>query len=121
MGFEPKHVHLVEPVDSIAGLHPVPSALHCVASYPCFYPAGYAFDVVFPLVNVRQAEFWSINGAAAGGWALVAITWIMTILGWVGATFLVAGLTSLAGDGRRLKAAFKLRRKPIPARSCRHR
>ncbi|HTV99778.1 MAG TPA: hypothetical protein VMF87_05725 [Streptosporangiaceae bacterium] len=92
-----QHLNLVEPVGSIAGLHPVPSAMHCIANYPCFYPAGYAFDVVFPLVNVHQAEFWGINGAAPGGWALITITWIMTALGWVGATFLVAGLTSLAG------------------------
>ena len=86
---------LIEPVGNIAGLHPVPVATRCRANYPCFYPAGYAFDVVFPLINVHQAEFWGINGAAPWGRVLISFTWVATALGWIGASFLLAGLTSL--------------------------
>jgi hypothetical protein len=88
--------HLMVPVnDLVVGVHPVPVATRCTPSYPCFYPVGYAIDVVFPLVSVHQADFWGIDGSTPWGWVFTASTWIATVLGWTGATFLVAGLTSL--------------------------
>jgi hypothetical protein len=33
-----------------------PAALHCVTGYPCFYPAGYAFDLVVPLINIHPGR-----------------------------------------------------------------
>jgi len=86
---------LIVPVGSINDLHPVPVATRCHANYPCFYPAGYALDVVLPLINVHQAQFWGVNGVAPWGRALISFTWVATALGWVGASFLLAGLTSL--------------------------
>ena len=86
---------LIVPVGSINGLHPVPVATRCHTNYPCFYPFGYSLDVVFPLINVHQAQFWGVNGAAPWGRVLISFTWVATALGWVGASFLLAGLTSL--------------------------
>jgi hypothetical protein len=90
-----QHHGLIEPVGNIQGLRPVPVATQCTANYPCFYPVGYAFDVVVPLINFHQTEFWGINGAAPWGQALTALIWVATALGWIGATFLVTGLTAL--------------------------
>jgi hypothetical protein len=77
-----------------ASLHP--TALHCVTGYPCFYPAGYAFDIVVPLINIRQADFWQANGHHAFGWVCVLFTWTATALGWFLATLLVVGYSGLA-------------------------
>jgi hypothetical protein len=77
-----------------ASLHP--AALHCVTGYPCFYPAGYAFDLVVPLINIHQAEFWQVNGHHHLGWAWVLGSWAATALGWFLATLLVVGYSGLA-------------------------
>lgn len=77
-----------------ASLHP--AALHCVTGYPCFYPAGYAFDLVVPLINIRQADFWQANGHHQLGWAWELGTWVATALGWFLATLLVVGYSGLA-------------------------
>jgi hypothetical protein len=77
-----------------AGLHP--TALRCVTGYPCFYPAGYAFDLVVPLINIYQADHWQTNGHHQLGWVWVLGTWIATVLGWLLATLLVVGYTGLA-------------------------
>jgi hypothetical protein len=91
-----QHHGLFIPVGNIADLHPVPAATRCTADYPCFYPAGYAIDVVIPIVNVHQADSWGPNGYAPWGWAWTAATWLATGLGWALATLLVAGYTGLA-------------------------
>jgi len=77
-----------------AGLHP--TALRCVTGYPCFYPAGYAFDLVVPLINIHQADHWQTNGHHQFGWVWVLGTWMATALGWFLATLLVVGYTGLA-------------------------
>jgi hypothetical protein len=73
-----------------------PTALHCVTGYPCFYPAGYAFDLVVPLINIHQAEFWQPNGHHWLGWAWITGAWTVTALGWFLATLLVVGFSGLA-------------------------
>jgi hypothetical protein len=78
---------------------PVPSALHCSPAYPCFYPAGYAVDVVVPIINLRQAENWRPDGHAAWGWIYIAVGWIATGLGWAFTTLAVAGYTGLIRKG----------------------
>jgi hypothetical protein len=87
--------HVIVPVGDLVGVHPVPVATHCTSSYPCFYPFGYAIDVVVPIVNVHQADNWGMDGHAPWGWAWVAVTWLMTGLGWALVTLLVAGYTGL--------------------------
>ena len=90
-----QQLHLIVPVGDIQGLKFVPSANECTASYPCFFPAGYAVDTVIPIINVHQAQYWAPDGHAPWGWAWVAGTWIATGLGWALATLLVAGYTGL--------------------------
>ena len=58
-------------------------------------PAGFAIDIVVPIVNVHQADEWAVNGHAFWGWVWVGGTWIATGLGWGLATLFVAGYTGL--------------------------
>jgi hypothetical protein len=82
--------HAIVPTGNIVGIHPIPVANKCTPSYPCFYPLGYAIDVVIPVINVHQAEFWSLYG-----WQWVALGWAATVLGWAAVTLLVVGYTGL--------------------------
>jgi hypothetical protein len=77
------------------GLNPVPTAMHCTSNYPCFYPAAYAIDTVVPIIDVRQATYWSPNGHAPWGHVLAIFTWVSIVLGWILATLAVAGYTGL--------------------------
>lgn len=72
-----------------------PTAMHCTNNYPCFYPAAYAIDTVIPLINVRQAAYWTTNGQTPWGHALGIFTWVSIVFGWALATLSVAGYTGL--------------------------
>ncbi len=87
---------LITPANAQAAAHGHPTATQCAATYPCFYPAGYAVDIVFPLINLHQAENWRADGDHSWGWAWVAGTWAATGLGWSLATLVVVGYTGLA-------------------------
>ena len=87
---------LITPANVLAAVRVHPTAMHCVSGYPCFYPAGYAVDIVFPLINLHQAENWRANGHHPWGWPWVAGTWAATGLGWSLATLVVVGYTGLA-------------------------
>ena len=85
------HHHAVVPVNDLAdGVHPIPVATRCAPSYPCFYPFGYTVDVVIPVINLHQADFWGLDGL---GW--VVGSWLATVLGWAAVTLLVVGYTGL--------------------------
>jgi hypothetical protein len=86
---------LIIPTASTTGIGPAPTASRCSKGYPCFYPAGFAIDVVVPIVNVHQADEWALDGDTAWGWAWVGGTWIATGLGWAFVTLFVAGYTGL--------------------------
>ena len=86
---------LIIPTGSTTGIHPPPTASQCSKGYPCFYPAGFAIDIVVPIVNVHQADEWAVNGDASWGWVWVGGTWVATGLGWALATLFVAGYTGL--------------------------
>jgi hypothetical protein len=94
--FAQHQTDLIAPANVQAAAQVHPAALRCAAGYPCFYPAGYAVDIVFPLINLHQAEFWRANGHQSWGWAWVAGTWVATMLGWSLATLVVVGYTGLA-------------------------
>ena len=87
---------LITPANTQATAREHPTATHCVASYPCFYPAGYAVDIVFPLINLHQADNWRADGHHSWGWAWITGTWVATGLGWSLATLVVVGYTGLA-------------------------
>jgi hypothetical protein len=89
------HDSVIVPAKDTRTITPAPTALHCVPAYPCFYPAGYAVDVVVPIINLWQAENWRPDGHAPWGWAYVAVGWVGTGLGWAFTTLAVAGYTGL--------------------------
>jgi hypothetical protein len=88
--FAQQHHAIVPVSDLVVGVHPVPVAIRCTTAYPCFYPLGYDVDVVLPVINVHQADFWGLNG-----WGWVAGSWAATVLGWAAVTLLVVGYTGL--------------------------
>ena len=47
---------LIIPTASTTGISPAPTASRCSKGYPCFYPAGFAIDVVVPIVNVQPGR-----------------------------------------------------------------
>ena len=83
---------------SVQDAQTVPSATKCTTQYPCFNPWGYAVDVVIPIINVHQADFWGPNRHAVSpwGWSSVWVSYLSTGLGWLLATLAVAGYTGLA-------------------------
>ncbi|MFF7259938.1 hypothetical protein ACFZCL_06545, partial [Streptomyces sp. NPDC008159] len=89
------HDAAIVPAKPTTNLSPAPTAQHCTNNYPCFYAAGYAVDVVIPLINVHQAEHWRVNSNAPWGWSWTVGTWIATGLGWALSTLAVAGYTGL--------------------------
>jgi hypothetical protein len=90
MTFFAQQHHAIVPVSDLApGVHPAPVATRCAPTYPCFYPLGYAVDVVIPVINVHQADFWGLHG---WGWV---VGWAATVLGWAAVTLLVVGYTGL--------------------------
>ncbi len=89
------HHNGIMPVGNGKSITPPPSAMACTGSYPCFEPWGYAVDVVIPIINVHQAQYWGPNGHSQWGISWVVGIWLGTVLGWLLITLLVAGLTSL--------------------------
>jgi hypothetical protein len=95
MSIAAQHNRVIVPVGNLVGVHPVPVATRCTSSYPCFYPVGYAIDVVIPIINVHQADNWDVDGSVPEGWAWVASRWVATGLGWALVTLLVVGYTGI--------------------------
>jgi hypothetical protein len=86
---------VIVPAKDTKAITPVPTAQHCSPAYPCFYPAGYAIDVVVPIVNLGQAEHWRPDGHAAWGSVYLGVEWVATGFGWAFTTLAVAGYTGL--------------------------
>lgn len=68
------------------------SANHCTRDYPCFTPFVYSFQLLLPIVNLHQTDFWLPNSWTGLGVALLAYTWFAIVLGWMLGIALVAGL-----------------------------
>ena len=66
----------------------------CTRHYPCLEPIIYALDVIVPLVNLRQRESWYPDSSTRGGSILATLTSVLTIVGWMLTTAVVAGVTS---------------------------
>jgi hypothetical protein len=86
---------LIVPAKPIPQGQSKPVSSKCDRSYACFYPAGYAVDVVVPIINVHQSENWRINGSAPWGNELIYGTWFATGFGYLFATLAIAGSTGL--------------------------
>ena len=90
------YIGAIVPAKDITHIHPAPSALHCTSGYPCFCPAGYAFDTVVPIINIHQAENWQPDSTTTWGAICLWCSWAGTVLGWLLVTLAVAGYTGLA-------------------------
>jgi hypothetical protein len=73
----------------------IDGASACTADYPCFQPLVYSADVVLPIVDLRQQEFWIPDASKPWGWAYLTYLWLSILAGWALATALVAGLTGI--------------------------
>ena len=76
----------------VAGIN----ANKCTAAYPCFNPVTYSFELLFPVVNLRQVSFW-LPSAASGWWGkgLLLDVWLAVAAGWVLGVAIVAGIGHL--------------------------
>jgi hypothetical protein len=90
------HDGSIVPSRDTTAIHPSPSALKCVSDYPCFFPAGYAFDTVVPIINIHQADYWRPNATVTWGGVCIWLSWAGTVFGWLLVTLAIAGYTGLA-------------------------
>ena len=65
----------------------------CPTGGPCFNPLGYAIDTAVPIVNVGQADNWTLQATGALGWALEVGRIVVIFGGWLVTTAAVAGLS----------------------------
>ncbi|MFD8231115.1 hypothetical protein ACFV20_04360 [Streptomyces sp. NPDC059696] len=77
-----------------------PSPSHCTNKYPCFNPWAYALDVVVPLVDVHQAEYWQPKGNVKLSTAYQTYNTVGPLIGWGLTTLAVAGFTGIIRTGR---------------------
>jgi hypothetical protein len=64
-------------------------------AYPCFNAYAYAVDVVVPLLNLHQAEYWQPDATKQAGKVARRYGWIATPLGWLFTTLGVAAFSGL--------------------------
>lgn len=70
---------------------------HCTRDYPCFTPYIYSLQLLLPVVNLNQTNFWLPNSFSGWGELLLAYTWLTIIFGWLLGVALVAGLGRVFG------------------------
>jgi hypothetical protein len=70
---------------------------HCTKYYPCFTPYIYSLQLLLPVVNLNQTNFWLPNSFSGWGVVLLAYTWFTIIFGWLLGVALVAGLGRVFG------------------------
>lgn len=88
-----RYNHIMEAVSQPPGAKI--DANKCTQNYPCFFPVPYAFEIFFPVINLRQVNFWLPSGASGWGKALFTWVWLAIIYGWVVTVALGAGIAHL--------------------------
>jgi hypothetical protein len=78
-----------------AGAPGAPVVSRCTSHYPCFEPFAYAIEATIPLLNLHQAEFWTPDASKPLGILLRFYGWLATLLGWLLASTVLAGVTGL--------------------------
>jgi hypothetical protein len=68
------------------------NADQCTQKYPCFTPYVYSFQLLLPVVNLHQTDFWLPNLLTGFGVVLLVYTCFAIVLGWMLGIALVAGL-----------------------------
>jgi hypothetical protein len=64
-----------------------PSATGCDPTYPCYSTLLYSLETVVPLINLRQAEYWTLTANHIAARLIRGWLGISAILGWVLVTF----------------------------------
>jgi len=72
-----------------------PTSSTCTTSYPCFSGGAYAVDIVVPLINLRQAEFWQPDTRTIWGELARYVGWAGTIFGWLLSSITAAAVSGL--------------------------
>lgn len=85
--------NLIEPVGSGAPSHV--NANNCTSQYPCFVPYTYAFELLFPVINLRQVNYWLPSAATWPGFFLLAYVWMAIATGWAISVAVAAGIGHL--------------------------
>jgi hypothetical protein len=67
-------------------------ANRCTQNYPCFTPYVYSFQLLLPIVNLNQTDYWLPNSWTGYGVLLLIYTWFAIVLGWMLGVALLAGL-----------------------------
>ncbi len=88
-----KSNNLIEPVGSgaVKGVN----ANECTPHYPCFVPYTYAFELLFPVINLRQVNYWLPSAATWPGFFLLAYVWMAIATGWAISVAVAAGIGHL--------------------------
>ena len=88
-----KSHNLIEPVggSAVKGV----DANRCTPNYPCFVPYTYAFELLFPVINLRQVNYWLPSAATWPGFFLLAYVWMAIATGWTISVAVAAGIGHL--------------------------
>ncbi|MGH8886251.1 MAG: oxidoreductase, partial [Egibacteraceae bacterium] len=92
-------------VGALLFAHAYPQALTATApagQLPVFQPVVYALDVLLPIVDLRQQDFWIPNAARPWGWAYLGWFWLSIAAGWVLTTAVAAAVAGLLKTDSRL-------------------
>ena len=71
------------------------NASKCTSAYPCFNPVTYSYEILFPVINLRQVSFWLPSAATWGGKWLLLDVWLSIAAGWILGIAVAAGIGHL--------------------------
>jgi uncharacterized protein YjbI with pentapeptide repeats len=92
---DPETSQPVEPSGPSSASGAIAAGSECPANYPCFSSWRYAADVVIPLINTRQTEYWTVTAATPAGQRAVWYNTAAAALGWFLTTAAALGFTGL--------------------------
>lgn len=88
-----RDLHVMEAAGGASGA--AANASNCTSSYPCFFPPAYAFEILLPVINLRQVSFWLPNASSGLGKFLFAWVWAAIVYGWLVSLAIAAGIGQL--------------------------
>ncbi|MEU1311889.1 hypothetical protein ABZ419_23755 [Streptomyces cinnamoneus] len=76
----------------------------CDGDYPCFVPPVYAFEILTPVLNLRQINYWLPTPTDPWGKFLFAWVVVNIIIGWLASIAIAGGLTYYFSSDRRARS-----------------
>ncbi|WP_190112533.1 hypothetical protein [Streptomyces cinnamoneus] len=76
----------------------------CDGNYPCFVPPVYAFEILTPVLNLRQINYWLPTPTDPWGKFLFAWVVFNIALGWLASIAIAGGLTYYFSGDRRARS-----------------